>query len=70
VPEECDFGDYDGDFLSRDGGASTEEMVEDVVDIVEVLPDKAVDLRVSGNGLIPTIFCLVASWWSFDAYVV
>jgi len=70
VPEECDFGDCDGDFLSGDGGASTEKMVEDAVDIIEVLPDKAADLRVSGNGLVPTIFHLVASRWSFDAYVI
>jgi len=59
VAKEGDFWDCDGDLLGRNGGTSAEKTVEDVVDVVEVFPDKTPDLRISGNGLIPTILCFV-----------
>ena len=59
VAKEGDFWDCDGNLLGRNGGAGTEKTVEDVVDIIEVFPDKMPDLRISGNGLIPTILCFV-----------
>ncbi len=70
VAKESDFWDCNGNLLGRNGGAGAENMVEDMVDIVEVFLDKIPDLRISRNGLIPTILRFVSGWWSFDTCVV
>jgi hypothetical protein len=44
--------------------------VEDVMDIVQVFPNEAVDLWVSWNGFVPTILSLVVCHGPFDAGVI
>ena len=41
VPQYDDFGDSQGKFGGRDGGASTEEVMEDVMYISKMLPNKS-----------------------------
>ena len=70
MSEDGDFQDSDGDLLGRDSGASTEEAVEDAVDVIQVFPNEVTDLWVSRNGFIPTILGLIACRGPFDAGVV
>jgi len=44
--------------------------MEDAVDVADMLPNEATDLRVSGNRFIPTTLEFIASRWSLDASVV
>ena len=55
VSKDGDFRLGDGKLLGRDGGTGAEKAVEDTMDIVDVDPDKAADLWVSGDSLIPSI---------------
>jgi len=70
VTKDGDFGNGNGDLLGRNGGAGTKKVVENAMDIVEVLPDKAADLGVSRNSLILSILSFVAGSRSLDAGIV
>jgi len=70
VTEDCDFWDREEELLGRDGGTSAEEAVKDAMYIVGMLPNKAADLAVSGDGLVPTVLEFVTSCWSFNASVI
>ena len=70
MAKDGDFGNGDGDLLGGNGGASTEEAVENAMDVVEVLPDEVVDLGVSGNSFISFILGFVVGSGSLDAGVV
>jgi len=70
VPEDGDFRCSDGELLGRYGCTGTKEVVKDVVDITDVLPDEVMDLRVSWNRLIPSVLKFITCLWSLDAGVV
>ena len=70
MPKDGDFWNGDGNLFRRDSGTSTEEVMEDAMDVVQVFLNEAADLWVSWNGFIPTILGLVACYRPFDAGVV
>jgi len=70
VAKDSDFGDGDGELLGRYGGSSAKEMVDDAMDVVEVLPDEVTNLRVSWNGLIPSVLSFIVGRGAFDVGVV
>jgi len=70
VTKDCDFWDREEELPGRDSGTSAEEAVKDAIYVIGMLPNKAADLAVSGDGLVPTVLKFVTSCWSFDASVV
>jgi len=70
VPENGDFRHGDKKLCCRDGGSGAQEMVEDAVDVADMLPNKAADLRVSKDGLVPTTLDFIVRCWAFDACVI
>ena len=70
VSENGDLRNGDEKLRRGDGGSGAEESVKDAVNITDVLPNEAADLRVSRDCLIPTILGFVAGSQSFDAGVV
>jgi len=70
VPKDDNLRACDDDLLGGDCGSGTVEAVEDVMDVLEVFPDELIDVRVLWNGLIVTVFSLVAGLRSFDGRVI
>ena len=70
VYENGDLRDGDKKLRCGDGSSGTEESVKNMVNITDMLPNKAADLWVSRDHLIPTILGFVAGSWSFDAGVI
>jgi hypothetical protein len=62
--------DSDEEFLCRDGSASAKELMEYAVDVIQMFPDKTVNLVVSRNCLIPTILGFIVHWRTLDASVI
>ena len=46
------------------------EMMNDVVDIIEVLPDEALDPRVLGDGLVSPFWGLIAGHGTTDGCII
>ena len=55
VSKDDNFGDGNEELLCRDGGTGTEESMEYVVDVVQMLPNEAADLVVSWNHFVPSV---------------
>jgi hypothetical protein len=70
VSENDDFGDGNEKFLCRDGGAGAEKLMEYVVDVVQMFPDKVADLIVSRNHFVPSVLSFITCWQAFDASVI
>jgi len=70
VPENGNFRHSDKRLHHGDGGSGAQETVEDAVDIANLLPNEAADLRVSKDGLVPTTLDFVVHRQAFDAYVI
>jgi hypothetical protein len=70
VAQNDHLGDCHEQFACRDSGAGASEVVENVVNVIQVLPNESADKRVSGNGFVPTICRLISSSRAFDAAVI
>ena len=70
VPKDDDLGACDDNLLGGDCGCSTAEAVEDAMDVLEEFPDELADVEILWNGLIVTVFSLVAGLRSFDGGVI
>jgi len=70
VPQYDDFGDSQGKFGGRDGGASTEEVMEDVMYISKMLPNKSTNAQVVSQHLGRTIWGLIVGSGSLHTAVI
>ena len=70
VFKDNNFRDGDEELLHRDGGTGTEELMEYAVDVIQMLPNEAVDLVVSWNHFVPSILGFITCWRAFDTSVV
>jgi hypothetical protein len=70
VAQNYDFWYCYKQFCSRDSGTGTADVVEDVMEVEQVLPDKLLNARVIWDGLILTTVDFVLRCRSFDAAVV
>jgi hypothetical protein len=70
VAQNYDFWYCYEQFHSRDSGASTVEVVEDVMEVKQVLPDKLSDAGVIWDGLVLTTVDFISHHRSFDAAVI
>jgi hypothetical protein len=70
VAQNYDFWYCYEQLRGRDSGAGTAEVVEDVMEVEQVLPDKPSDAGVIWDGLVLTTVDFVSCRRSFDAAVV
>jgi len=70
VSKDYDFRDSNEEFLCQDSGISAAKAVEDMVDVVEMLPDEAAHLHIAWDRFEPSIVCFVAGLSSFDSTII
>jgi hypothetical protein len=70
VSKNNNFQDCNKEFLCRDSGTCTLEVVQDVVDIIKMFPYEPVDAWVSRNGLKPSILSFVVCHGALNTTVV
>jgi hypothetical protein len=65
LPEDDNGRDAQLEFFAGECAADVLEVLQDTVDVGEVLPDKAADTCIFGDGLIGAVRALVAGNWTF-----
>lgn len=70
VTDDDDFRNTHLEFLAGEGSACMAHVMNDVMDVVEMFPNEAVDARIARMKFVCPVQILVSGRWTFDGNVV